>query len=192
MRWSEGVLIKIATCWVFGAGLAAQDRTRETRLAHLRTLTVGGPLERVSWNAEQGQRLFQANCSGCHIVNGRGGHLGPDLSRIGSSRSASALTNKIRNPSKNIVACYQPIIIVTTDGRRVRGLRKNEDPFSIQIMDVSERLQGYIKSDVSEVVLEQRSVMPEFTAARLSDSDLRDLVSYLTARRGADVLVAER
>jgi len=59
-------------------------------------------------------------------------------------------------------------------------------------MDMNERLQGYIKSDVSEVVHEQRSVMPEFSAARLSDSEVNDLVSYLTTRRGTDVLVTDR
>jgi cytochrome c oxidase cbb3-type subunit 3 len=173
-----------------------EEHTTDTQvreiLAHLRTLTTGGQLEKVAGNAEHGQRLFQTNCSSCHMVNGRGGRLGPDLSRIGSARSAAALANKVRNPSRNIVTGYQPVTIVTADGRRVRGLRKNEDPFSIQIMDLSERLQGYLKSDVSEVIHEQRSVMPEFAATRLSDSDVADLVSYLTTRRGIDVIAADR
>jgi hypothetical protein len=34
--------------------------------------------------------------------------------------------------------------------------------------------------------------MPEFAAKRLSDSDVADLVSYLTTRRGIDVIAADR
>jgi putative heme-binding domain-containing protein len=165
-----------------------EEHTTDTQvwevLAHLRTLTVGDPLEKARGNPEHGRTVFQANCSSCHMVSGQGGRLGPDLSRIGAARSPAALANKIRNPSRNILAGYLPVTVVTSDGRRVRGLRKNEDPFSIQIMDLNERLQGYVKSNVNEVIHEQRSVMPEFGAARLSDDDLNDVVSYLTTLRG--------
>jgi cytochrome c oxidase cbb3-type subunit III len=173
-----------------------EEHTTDTQvweiLAYLRTLTVGGPLEKITGDPDRGQALFQTNCSRCHMVNGHGGRLGPDLSRIGSARSPAALANKIRNPSRTIVAGYQPVTVVMPDGRRIRGLRKNEDPFSIQLMDLTERLQGYVKSDVSEVIHEPRSVMPEFAAARLSDEQLNDLVSYLAARRGPDVIVSAR
>ncbi len=36
------------------------------------------------------------------------------------------------------------------EGRTVRGTRKNEDLFSVQVMDSTERLQGYVKSDVQD------------------------------------------
>ena len=62
------------------------EQTTDTQiweiLTHLRTLTSGVP-EAVQGNADNGARLFQANCLGCHIVNGKGGRLGPNLSRIG-------------------------------------------------------------------------------------------------------------
>ena len=47
-------------------------------------------------------------------------------------------------------------MLVTKDGRRIRGTKKNEDVFSIQIMDVRERIQGYPKSDLQEVVYEKQ------------------------------------
>ena len=67
----------------------------------------------------------------------------------------------------------------------MRGARKNEDAYSIQIMDMRQRLQGYVKADLREVISEKTSLMPDFAAARLSESDLNDVVGFLGTLRGA-------
>src|SRR5205814_5737444 len=114
--------------------------------------TSGGAPQRSTGNAATGATIFRTNCASCHAVNGRGGHLGPDLTRIGAARSPSALAAKVRTPNRNILAGFQPVTVVLPDGKRLRGARKNEDAFSIQIMDTSERLQGFRKVDVQEIV----------------------------------------
>jgi hypothetical protein len=55
--------------------------------------------------------------------------------------------------------------------------------FSIQVMDLRERIQGYLKSTLQEVVYEKSSLMPAFGAGRLNDSDLNDLLGYLMTLR---------
>ena len=77
---------------------------------------------------------------------------------------------------------------ITKDGQKVRGVKKNEDAFSIQVMDMRERIQGYLKSSV-EVAYDKNSLMPAFDPKRLSDGDLSDLVGYLSTLRGYDVAV---
>ena len=47
-------------------------------LAYLSTLTAA-PATPATGDAQNGERIFRANCSSCHTVNGRGGQLGPDL-----------------------------------------------------------------------------------------------------------------
>jgi putative heme-binding domain-containing protein len=139
-------------------------------------------------NVANGQALFSKQCVNCHQVAGKGGRLGPDLSRIGSARSRAALVREIRTPHEWIAPGYETVTVVTKDGQKIRGVEKNEDAFSIQIMDMRERIQGYRKSDV-QVTPDQNSLMPVFDAKRLSDSDLSDLVGYLTTLRGHDVAV---
>lgn len=154
-------------------------------LAYLRTLAVPvAPVVASTGDTANGQRIFSRACSSCHRVNGQGGALGPELSRIGS-RGRSLLTRKIRNPSETIVPGYVPVTLVTSEGQRVRGVKSSEDLYSIQIMDTTQRLQGYLKEDLREVVKEKVSLMPAFTAARLNDRDLEDLLSYLLTLRGA-------
>jgi len=158
-------------------------------IAYLRNLGAVAAPEASVGNVENGGRLFAAQCATCHRVAGRGGRLGPDLTRIGIARSRAALMREIRTPSEWVPPAYETVTVVTKDGQRIRGAKKNEDAFSIQVMDTRERLQGYLKSNLQEVIYEKNSLMPAFAAGRLNDSDLNDLVGYLTTLRGADVTV---
>ena len=104
---------------------------------------------------------------------------GADLSRIGATRSRTALITEIRTPSGFFTDGYWPVTVVTKDGRRLRGVRKNEDPFSLQIMDTSEKILSFDQSDLREVIREPRSLMPEFSADQLTDAELDDVIRYL-------------
>jgi putative heme-binding domain-containing protein len=157
-------------------------------IAYLRKIGSVAP-ESATGNVENGQRLFAAQCASCHRVAGKGGRIGPDLTRIGISRSRAALVREIRTPSDFIAPNFETVTVVTKDGQRVRGVKKNEDPFSIQVMDTRERIQGYLKSNLQDLTYEKTSLMPVFGAGRLNDSDLNDVVSYLSTLRGADVTV---
>jgi len=166
------------------ASTAPDDEIRAT-MAYLRTLSTPIPVDSSTGDAINGERIFWRSCGSCHQINGRGGRLGPDLSRVGSSRPRAALTRDIRDPSATIVPGYQAVTIVTAAGQRVRGVRKGEDAFSIQIMDTNERLQGYLKANLREVIPENRSLMPDFRPDRLNDRDLDDLIRFLGTLRGS-------
>jgi cytochrome c oxidase cbb3-type subunit 3 len=165
--------------------LRVPDREIWQVLAYLRTLAPA-PSTPASGDAQNGERIFSANCSSCHMVNGRGGQLGPDLSRIGSGRPRPVLLKKLRGTSDNVRSGYEAVTLVTRDGQRIRGVKKNEDEFSIQIMDMRERLQGYLKTNLTEVVSEPHSLMPVYGAERLNDRDLDDLLQYLGTLRRVD------
>ena len=165
----------------------AQDIEIWQTLAYLRTLNSGTANEVATGDPQNGDRIFRANCNGCHLVNGRGGQLGPELSRIGSARPRATLIAKIRGKSDNIRQGYEAVTLVTRDGQKIRGVKKNEDDFSIQIMDTRERLQGYLKASLQQVIQEKGSVMPAYGVDRLSDKDLDDLLSYLRSLRPAQM-----
>ena len=153
-------------------------------LMYLRTLGVSEPNEPPRGDAASGEQIFWARCGGCHRVNERGGVIGPDLSRIGVARARAALVRQIRGAVEDIRPGYEPMTITTPEGRAIRGTRKNEDLFSVQIMDSTERLQGFVKSDIRAVVREKRSVMPVYGVDQLNERDLDDLLRYLGTLRG--------
>jgi putative heme-binding domain-containing protein len=156
------------------------------------------PQERVLGDAKKGAALYtKLACSSCHIVAGEGGSLGPDLSDIGLLRGAAYLHEAVVAPASSLpkgtlsvlprgYAEYLPVRIVTRQGREIRGLRINEDAFTIQVRDSAGALYSLRKSDLD--VLEKQagtSLMPSF-AAQLSAPELTDLVAYLVSLRGAE------
>jgi putative heme-binding domain-containing protein len=130
------------------------------------------------------------------MVKGRGGHLGPELTRVGAARSVAYLTESIREPDKELSVGmtdpnnhyvipmeYETATVTTRDGRRIIGVAKNEDAFSIQLLGQDDELHLFLKKDLSEVGHERRSLMPAYSEQMLSKEELQDLLCYLTNLR---------
>jgi cytochrome c oxidase cbb3-type subunit 3 len=170
-------------------------RTRDVELwqilAYLRTLAAPAPSDPPRGNAQNGERIFRATCASCHQVNGKGGRLGPDLSRIGVARTRDAIVNRIIGAAEGSRAGYEPVTLTPQDGQAIHGVKKNEDLFSVQIMDTRERIQGYEKDKMQAVVDDKKSAMPVFGPDRLKQSDLDDVVRYLQTLRGFDPAVRQ-
>jgi putative heme-binding domain-containing protein len=166
-----------------------QDHEAWQILAYLRTIAAPAPTDPPRGNAENGATIFRAQCSACHRVNAVGGRTGPDLSRVGIARSREMLVLRIRRGAEDFGAGYAPVTLTPHTGPAVQGVKKNEDLFSVQIMDTRERIQGYEKDKMKAVVDGTRSAMPIFGPDRLSDGDLDDLVRYLSTLRGFDPAV---
>jgi alcohol dehydrogenase (cytochrome c) len=155
-------------------------------VSYLRSLASSEPMP-LKGDARAGESLFfgAATCSQCHMVNGRGGRLGPDLSRVGAARTPAAIAEHIRTPGKNILPGYETVVAVTRDDTRIVGVRRNEDTFTVQLMDRQEKLHLLSKDNLKDISYPRQSVMPDFPASRLSESQLQDLVAYLDGLRGA-------
>ncbi len=147
-------------------------------------------------DAVAGERLFfgkTGNCAACHMVKGRGGRLGPDLSRIGASRPRAYLIESIRDPDRQLAdnpnftgaaLSYDTVVAVTQRGETIRGVPLNEDTFTVQLMDRSETIFSFDKKSLKSLRHERASMMPAYSADELNEHDLRDVVAYLQSLRG--------
>ena len=154
--------------------------------------------DRVPGDARRGAAIYRnLACSSCHIVAGEGGTLGPDLTDIGLMRGAAYLREAVVAPDSSLpkgtlsvlargYAEYLPVRIVTRQGSEIRGIRVNEDAFTIQVRDAAGRFYSLRKSEL-ELLDKQtgKSMMPSFST-RLTASELTDLVAYLASLRGAE------
>jgi cytochrome c oxidase cbb3-type subunit 3 len=132
-------------------------------------------------NATRGKTLFDgvAGCSKCHMVEGKGGRLGPDLTSVGSSRSLEWIVESIRDPSRQLADGYQTVTVVTVDGLETKGFIMNEDRFTVQMMDTTERILLLERDKLRSLKKSSTSLMPPYGSTLLSDSDLQDVLSYL-------------
>lgn len=151
-------------------------------VSFLHSIAVVGTNQRFSGNSDHGQQLFLRNCSRCHRVDSTGGSLGPDLTRILSQRSPSTMISSIREPSASVGRRYKQVVLLTAEQLQVRGNIKSEDAFSIQIMNIDQQLQAFMKEDLIDISRPADSLMPEFDESALSEDDLVDLLSYLQSQ----------
>lgn len=164
-------------------GCAEEDAWK--LVSFVRSLSSNTGARVVAGDRAAGEKIFQEQaCAACHVVNNRGGRFGPDLSRIGAARSTRNLSESIREPDKVIIPGYEGVTVVTKNGARIAGVRKNEDTFSVQLMDQAEKYHLYLKRDLREVEHEKRSLMPVYPAGALGEKDLQDLLAYLDSLRG--------
>lgn len=160
-------------------GVEMKDQEIWQVITHLRSIEVNTPPP--TGNAAHGKALFYgaANCSKCHMVEGKGGRLGPDLTAVGSSRSVESIVESVRNPSQKLAAGYQTVTVVTADGQETKGFIMNEDRFSVQMMDISERILLLERDKLRSFKKSSVSLMPPYDTTLLSDKDLQDIIAYL-------------
>jgi len=160
-------------------------------ITYIRSVEVKAPLQPIG-NAAHGKELFygDANCSLCHMVNGKGERLGPELTAVGGARTVEAIKESVRNPSrrlawgltepsKEFAQQYETITVVTAEGKEIKGVALNEDHFTVQMMDTNEQIHLLEKDKLRSFKKSRESMMPKYDASVLSDKDLDDIVAYL-------------
>ena len=174
-----------------GQGVGMTDAEIWEIVAYIRSIEVKAPAKPLG-NAAHGKELFygDANCSACHMVNGKGGRIGPDLSSVGGSRRTDALIESVRKPSaklawglteptKEFPQEYEEVTVVTEDGQQFKGTTLNEDSFTLQMIDTSENLHLFEKDKLKSYEVTRKSLMPVYNQDMLSDKDLNDIIAFL-------------
>jgi len=158
----------------------------------LRGTAIDSPLP---GDVARGEQIFQGKgeCSGCHMVNGKGGLSGPDLSNIASIRKVNSIHDALTKQEHRIFGpggahlttlppldTYPPVRLVTTDGKTHDGVLMNEDGFSVQLLGSDERLHTFDRAKLRSMTRTARSIMPTDYDKRLAPDEFRDLMAYLT------------
>jgi putative heme-binding domain-containing protein len=137
-------------------------------------------------DAEAGRRLFfsavAARCGVCHQHSGRGGRIGPDLTRIAENSTRDRIIASILDPSQEIAPHYQPWLLITKDGKTHTGLRLHKaGDDGMEIYVDAQGKEFVLSSDSIEARSSSAiSIMPDGLQNMLSVGDLRDLVTFLT------------
>jgi putative heme-binding domain-containing protein len=142
-----------------------------------RSVTVG--------DAGRGAALFKGtgNCGSCHRVNGQGPRLAPDLSNIGTLRTADLLEQTLVDPTGAMLPVNRSVRAVTRDGKMITGRRLNEDTYTVQLIDDQERLVSLEKADLREYTVIKTSSMPSYKD-KLNSQERADIVAYLLSLKG--------
>ena len=154
-------------------------------VAYLRMMGSLDASDATVGDAARGASLYngKGNCASCHRIGGEGSRTGPDLSDIATMRSAGAMERSLVDPTEAMVPINRTVRIVTGDGTRYVGRRLNEDTYTVQIVDESERLVSLVKADFQEYEILTDSAMPSY-ADTLTDQERADILAYLLTLKG--------
>lgn len=152
--------------------------------AYLAGLTA--ELDTLSGDADIGKEIFLSpkhSCFACHRAVGRGGEIGPDLSKIGQFRTKAELLESIIFPSLIIAPEYRSHQIAMTDGKSVTGLimRDAADALVLRMTDLAEL--RIARKDIEDVTPAAVSLMPDGLERTLSRQELRDLLEFLVQQK---------
>lgn len=155
--------------------------------AFVRTLGQVSQGGAVSGDPRRGEQLLRGKggCLQCHRVGTDGGSMGPVLTDIGRRRGADYLRAKLLDPAGNLPDDFRTVELTTRDGRKLRGVRMNEDTWSIQFCDTAGNPHSLWKQDLRELRLDRQTPMPSYRSV-LTPDELNDLVAYLAGLRGSE------
>jgi cytochrome c oxidase cbb3-type subunit III len=146
-------------------------------------------------NATNGEQIFwgKGQCGSCHMVKGKGGLMGPELSNLAGMRKVQSIVNALTQQLHRIpgdggthdsvvmpLQSYQPVRVTMADGKVLTGVLRNEDSFSLQLFATDNQLHFIDRSKTKEVYYEPKSLMPTDYDKRLTATEFQDLMAYLT------------
>jgi putative heme-binding domain-containing protein len=155
--------------------LRASRREQERELAEYLPLTRGG-------DSERGRAVFfgtTAACSSCHRVGDQGGQIGPDLTRIGVTRSGRDLVESILVPGSTIAQGYETYLVQTADGQLYSGIIGRQTPELVVLLDSARNEQRIRRDRIEQMSRQPTSIMPEGFGRTLTRDQLGDLLAFL-------------
>lgn len=161
-------------------GLSADDAWRI--VAYIRSLRASAADFPPDGDVALGEAIFdgKGQCRTCHTIGGRGGLIGPDLTDLGARSTAPRIREALSVAKPHPPAGFRPVTAHLKDGSKVRGVLKNENNFSFQILGTDDRLHLLSSDEIQRLDRDAASLMPSDFDERLSSEEFAGLVAYLS------------
>jgi PQQ-dependent dehydrogenase (methanol/ethanol family) len=168
------------------AGMPAFDLPAETLdalVAMIVSLNASAAKSSVPGDGEAGKRFFfgAGQCGSCHMVNGQGSAIGPDLSNVALNMTVDELREALLQPDKRIAPGYGLVAVRLRNGQTLRGFARSRTNFNLALQDLKGVFHPLAVEEFASVTEEKQSHMP---AAKASAEELQNLVAFLSRLTG--------
>jgi len=166
---------RLAQVWGVERDSPADRRERIAALKHQLTAAVLARADR-----SRGRAVFDRVCASCHKLYGYGGEIGPDLTGTGRDNLDYLLENLV-DPSASVNADFRMVVVAMNDGRVLNGLVRARTDRTLTLQTQTEPLV-LDRREIEHVQPSPLSLMPDGLLTPLSETETRDLLSYLMHR----------
>lgn len=137
-------------------------------------------------DANRGRDVFfnsKAACANCHRAAGKGGGIGPNLSRVGFLRNANELLESIVLPNASTIPEFRSWKVTTDRGQSFSGFLIAETASTLYLREADRSVRRIPRKQIEEAELSRISLMPEGLEKLMSRQELADLVQFLAELR---------
>jgi PQQ-dependent dehydrogenase (methanol/ethanol family) len=133
----------------------------------------------MAGDPKAGESIFfgSGRCDACHIAEGRGNSLGPDLSDIAEKLTREELTQSLADPGARIAAGYATVTVEMNDGGSLRGFARAQGNHDLVLQTSDGKLRLLGDGEYRSVTPDPRAAMPAFPG---TDAERRDLLAFLS------------
>jgi putative membrane-bound dehydrogenase-like protein len=143
-------------------------------------------------NPMRGRELYlnkqTVACINCHKLEGVGGAVGPDLTRVWETHSLEKVMESMIEPSKEIKEGYQAYRLETKQGVIYTGLKVAETGNDVVLKEASGNEVRVAKAEIEELAPTKESLMPDNVISQLTFDQFIDLVAFLRDRQAQESL----
>ncbi|KLU05072.1 hypothetical protein RISK_002834 [Rhodopirellula islandica] len=136
-------------------------------------------------DADRGRVVFTANCAACHVLEGKGAVIGPDLTTL-TNRSADALLTAIIDPSLAVEAKYQQYQVLLDDGRAYAGLLAEETATSLKLITADGKTHSLLRNEIELLQGSSVSMMPVGLEKEIGTQQMADLLLYIQGQSSSN------
>lgn len=149
-------------------------------VVYLRTLQGAKWAVNLPGDPAYGETIFagKAECSGCHMVAGKGGFIASDLSDYARAHTVEQIRKEITTPP-NSDPRARMVTATARSGEKYTGRIRNEDNFSLQLQTLDGMFHFLPKSEIETLEYSAQPLMPSDYGSKLSPDELNDVVSFL-------------
>ncbi|TWT55334.1 PVC-type heme-binding CxxCH protein [Allorhodopirellula solitaria] len=167
---------------ILKGGLLVSLQPSDVRRVEELVQTTGDPSNgrTIYFDTQRGQ------CSNCHQLEGKGGSVGPDLSKIYETHTVAKIIESIADPSKEIKEGFDTWNLLTLDGAVYSGLKMSESEEEVVLRDPSGKDIRVPVSEIESLSESKHSLMPEGVVSLLDYQEFLDLIAFLRSREAQE------
>lgn len=137
-------------------------------------------------DAAKGRVIFKKTCASCHLLYGKGGKVGPDLTGSNRANLDYILLNSV-DPSYDVPEGYKMVIIETVDGLVLNGVIDEENSQRVILKTAEKPKVVVLKSDIDYRQVSSKSIMPDGQLDQLKPSEVANLIKYLQTTEQVEI-----
>ncbi|MBI3916481.1 MAG: c-type cytochrome [Betaproteobacteria bacterium] len=130
-----------------------------------------------------GEQVYASNCASCHVIKGKGGKIGPELSSV-AGKGAKYIEDSILRPAKSITPGFETWTLTDKAGRKTIGLKTADTASEVEITKANGEKVRVAKADIKELDQDKdASVMPDNLNEAMTVKDLQDVLAYMMLQK---------